>query len=282
MQRVNGVQKQIPAEESLPVPGAVVDETSELPANLLKKLKAPLPVEAVSPNPERPGLSVIKVIYIVERLNDIFGLNGWRVRNDVIEGGRMVVVKATLTVAKFGISIEQYGGNDNPDRGDAYKGACTDALSKCASYLGVGMDVYKGLYSPRLSDDAELKTTRGQTARHARVQQGPAGDGLTEGNMAGRFTALRGVLGDECYCELLARRGYREVVDIPNLGKGREVYRLLLGAFRERFAQLRRTLGQGMYEQVLRDLRLRPTARLTPEQAVRVYKSMEQAARIEQ
>ena len=39
------------------------------------------------------------------------------------------------------IAIEQFGGNDNPDRGDAYKGACTDALSKCASYLGIGMDV---------------------------------------------------------------------------------------------------------------------------------------------
>jgi hypothetical protein len=54
-------------------------------------------------------------------------------------------VRATLAIPKYGIAIEQFGGNDNPDRGDAYKGACTDALSKCASYLGIGMDVYKGL-----------------------------------------------------------------------------------------------------------------------------------------
>ena len=45
----------------------------------------------------------------------------------------------------------------NPDPvADAYKGACTDALSKCASYLGIGMDVYKGLYeNPALENRRE-------------------------------------------------------------------------------------------------------------------------------
>src|SRR5205085_8066704 len=85
-------------------------------------------------------------IFVVERLNDVFGLNGWKVVNEVVESGQMVVVKATLTVPKYGITVEQFGGNNNFDRGEAYKGACTDALSKCASYLGVGMDVYKGLH----------------------------------------------------------------------------------------------------------------------------------------
>jgi hypothetical protein len=79
---------------------------------------------------------VIKVIYVVERLNDVFGLNGWHVDNEIVETGRMVVVRATLSIPRYSIAIEQFGGNDNPDRGDAYKGACTDALSKCASYLG--------------------------------------------------------------------------------------------------------------------------------------------------
>src|ERR1700692_1453965 len=109
MQKPNGVETL--HEECAPAgPHSVpVAEHKALPADLLERLKAPLPAEAVSPNPERPGLSVIKVIYVVERLNDVFGLNGWHVRNDVVEGGRMVVVKATLTVAKFGIWVEQYG-----------------------------------------------------------------------------------------------------------------------------------------------------------------------------
>ncbi len=55
----------------------------------------------------------------------------------------MKVVKLTFTVADDDIHIEQFGGNDNPDAGDAYKGAMTDALTKVGSYLGIGMDVWK-------------------------------------------------------------------------------------------------------------------------------------------
>jgi hypothetical protein len=276
MQQVNGVQKHSADGEMPGSFGTPLDELHELPGELLGKLKAPLPPEAVSPIPERPGLSAIKVIYVVERLNDVFGLNGWRVRNDVVESGRMVVVKATLTAPTFGISIEQYGGNDNPDRGDAYKGACTDALSKCASYLGVGMDVYKGLHDPRMRGGAGSETHRAQPPRHTQVRNPPA-DGLTMGNMAGRFTALRGVLGERPYRDLLDRHGYKDVIDIPSVDKGRESYRLLLGSFRERFAEVKRTIGQAEYEQIMRDMRFSPKARLTPEQAIRVFNRLEKA-----
>jgi hypothetical protein len=145
MQKVNGADTSHEESASVMQQTAPAADRKTLPADVLEKLKAPLPPEAVSPNPDRPGLSVIKVIYAVERLNEVFGLNGWRVVNQVVERGKMVVIKATVTIPEYGLVIEQYGGNDNPDRGDTYKGACTDALSKCASYLGVGMDVYKGL-----------------------------------------------------------------------------------------------------------------------------------------
>lgn len=118
----------------------------QITPEMLAKLKAPLPQEAVSPHPTKPYLSTIKVIYVTERLNDVFGLAGWHVNNEVVESqGEMVVVKSTFTASEYGIEIEQFGGNDNKDRGDAYKGACTDALSKIGSYLYIGMDVYKGL-----------------------------------------------------------------------------------------------------------------------------------------
>jgi hypothetical protein len=145
MDRVNGTAAAVADDVlSLPDPEARAPR-KELPPDLLERLKAPLPPQAVSPNPERPGLSAIKVIYVVERLNEVFGLNGWHIANEVVEKGAMVVVKGTLTIDDYGIRVEQYGGNANPDRGDAYKGASTDALSKCASYIGIGMDVYKGL-----------------------------------------------------------------------------------------------------------------------------------------
>ena len=38
---------------------------------------------------------------------------------------------------------ETYGGNDNADLGDAYKGAVTDALTKIGSWLGIGAHVWK-------------------------------------------------------------------------------------------------------------------------------------------
>src|ERR1700732_868714 len=149
MQPVNGVDQAHDAATISSPPTEHSEDLPQLPEDLKVKLKEPLPREAVSPNPQKPGLSGIKVIYVVERLNDVFGLNGWHIDNEIVETGRMVVVRATLAIPKYGIAIEQFGGNDNPDRGDAYKGACTDALSKCASYLGIGMEVYKGLADNR-------------------------------------------------------------------------------------------------------------------------------------
>ena len=224
--------------------------TVQLPEDVKVKLKEPLPREAVSPNPQKPGLSVIKVIYVVERLNEVFGLNGWHVDNEVVETGRMVVVRATLSIPRYAIAIEQFGGNDNPDRGDAYKGACTDALSKCASYLGIGMDVYKGLYEQPGAGppDGASSATRAPAPTARSTQNGAQSSGapptgLTSRNMASRFSSLRTVLGAREYSEILGRHGFREVTGIPSLEKAREVYRVLLDAFRIRFGETRKALG---------------------------------------
>jgi len=286
MQKVNGVESSqedgaSPAPHSMP--GA---EQKSLPTDLLERLKAPLPPEAVSPNPERPGLSVIKVIYVVERLNDVFGLNGWHVVNQVVESGRMVVVKATVTIPEYGIVIEQYGGNDNPDRGDAYKGACTDALSKCASYLGVGMDVYKGLRDERLKNGQNGQNGNGSGNHRTNPPHPQAGDrtganngrpeptGLTTKNMVERFATMRTIIGAKEYAAILAANGYRDVTNIPTLEKARDVYRALVEMFRARYREARLALGEAEYAKILRELRFSPKARLSPEQAVRVFNYM--------
>ncbi len=131
-----------------------------IPDAVIAILRRPLPPEAIKPHPTKSYLSSIKAIYCVERLNEAFGLNGWKIRNEIVEiadfkrmikgnetTGTMIVMKSFLTVPEYGIEIEAYGGNDNEDRGDAYKGACTDALTKACSYIYIGMDVYKGLGS---------------------------------------------------------------------------------------------------------------------------------------
>ena len=283
MQTVNGVDRASPGAAAPPP----VTETSagavQLPEDVKVKLKEPLPREAVSPNLQKPGLSVIKVIYVVERLNEVFGLNGWHVDNEVVETGRMVVVRATLSIPRYAIAIEQFGGNDNPDRGDAYKGACTDALSKCASYLGIGMDVYKGLYEqtgagPRNGAGSEARTPAqsATSATNGAQSSGMPPTGLTSRNMAARFSRMRTVLGAREYSEILGRHGFREVTGIPSLERAREVYRVLLDAFRIRFGETRKALGSPEYTKILRELRLHPKAKLNPDQAVRVFNRMEE------
>lgn len=281
MQKVNGAESS--QERSTPVaPGAAVAASHNgLPPEVLEKLKTPLPPEAVSPNPERPGLSVIKVIYVVERLNDVFGLNGWRVVNQVVESGRMVVVKATVTIPEYGIAIEQYGGNDNPDRGDAYKGACTDALSKCASYLGIGMDVYKGLRDERLKAapssngcQTTAPTTEPGLRRAAANNARPEPTGLTTKNMAERFATMRRIIGAQEYETILSASGYRDVTNIPNLERARDAYRALVNVFRSRYRDARVALGETEYAKILREFRFSPKAKLSPEQAVLVFNFM--------
>lgn len=119
----------------------------QLTTSQIEKLKEPLPKEAVKPHPTKNYLSSIKAIYVVERLNEVFGLGGWFARNEIVkEEGKWVVVRSTFEAPEYGIVIPDiFGGNDNADLGDAYKGACTDALTKIGSYLYIGMDVYKGL-----------------------------------------------------------------------------------------------------------------------------------------
>ena len=113
----------------------------------IEKLKAPLPAEAVKPHPTKTYLSSIKAIYVIERLNEVFGLGGWFVNNEFVkQDGKWVVVKSTFQAPEYNITIPDiFGGNDNSDLGDAFKGACTDALTKIGSYLYIGMDVFKGL-----------------------------------------------------------------------------------------------------------------------------------------
>jgi hypothetical protein len=117
----------------------------EITLEMRTKLRKPLPPESIQQHPTKKFLSTIKAIYVVERINDVFGVGNWTIKHEIIESDKMIVVKGTFSVAGYEISIEQFGGNDNVDRGDAYKGACTDALTKIGSYLEIGIDVFKGL-----------------------------------------------------------------------------------------------------------------------------------------
>ena len=140
-------------------------ETKQVTQEMREQLRKPLPNEAVHQHPTKKFLSTIKAIYVVERLNDVFGIGGWRWETNFIERQeKMVVVKSTLSIPEYNIFLECFGGNDNVDLGDAYKGASTDGLTKLGSYLEIGIDVFKGLHTGNIKATTD-KTIEKQTLK---------------------------------------------------------------------------------------------------------------------
>lgn len=135
---------------------------------LRSELYAPLPSEAIKPHPTKTFLSTIKPIYVTDRLNEVFGIGNWQLRteNILIKDNGTVVNKVTFTVPEYNIYYECFGGNDNGgdgskgfDLGDAFKGATTDGLTKICSYLGIGIDVFKGKHDNRIVKPAPAPNT---------------------------------------------------------------------------------------------------------------------------
>lgn len=125
----------------------------------LAKIAEPLPPEAIAAHPRMAGLSTIKGIFVTERLNEVFGVGAWVVKTDLsspistvhttTNAGRerieyTAVAKTIFTVPAHEIYYECIASSTNSDPGDAAKGATTDAITKIASWIGIGIDVYKG------------------------------------------------------------------------------------------------------------------------------------------
>jgi hypothetical protein len=128
------------------------------------RLSKPLDKGAIKQHPTKSFLSTIKSIYVVERLNDVFGVMGWDFEHEVVgiydnttfdrDGNEAkkrpyVVVAGRIYVREFDLYTPiQYGGHEIDDKGtdpaDGFKSAVTDAMSKCASLLEIGIQVFKG------------------------------------------------------------------------------------------------------------------------------------------
>ena len=150
----------------------------KIPEEIRKQLREPLPEDAVKPHPTKTYLSTIKAIYVTERINDVFGLGSWTLKSEVIERiEKFVVVKAVLEIPDYGFYGEAYGGNDNADIGDAYKGATTDALTKIAGQqLEIGIDVFKGLATEKKTGQQTSRKPLPQATRSTRAATPPESD----------------------------------------------------------------------------------------------------------
>jgi hypothetical protein len=118
-------------------------------------LKAPFPLEAISTDKSRGfALTSLKAQYIVERMNDVLGIDGWQlvgeyesVENEgVLYKGELHIKIGEQWSSKQALGFSKF--ENKKHIGDIYKSSRTDALSKSASYIGVGNEVFKGNVSP--------------------------------------------------------------------------------------------------------------------------------------
>ncbi|MCA9796403.1 MAG: hypothetical protein KC910_31565 [Candidatus Eremiobacteraeota bacterium] len=173
-------------------------------------LRAAFPAEALSADNSRGfELTSIKAAFIIERLNEVFGPCGcgWRYVHspfEMIEGEVVTEVALQFRVVDGGCDpvvwdaqarnwafapdsgawawpIYSPGGR-RPGKGnapitDARKGAVTDGLTKAASMIGVGQDVFKGLVRTgqapqKASERAHPARTTQQPATNRKAPQG--------------------------------------------------------------------------------------------------------------
>ena len=152
-------------------------EIKTIDDDMVGKLKAPLPAEAVTQHPTKTYLSSIKAIYVLERLNEVFWTGTWTIKTDQIwqEKEWMVVVKVIFEIPAYWVYYECFGWNDNWweknknfDLWDAYKWATTDAITKICSYIGIWMDVFKGKqkWTWKANTDTKPKVWYNDTKKH--------------------------------------------------------------------------------------------------------------------
>jgi hypothetical protein len=136
--------------------------------DIYNKLKADFPQEALKADISRgrgnPFTSV-SAQYIVERLNEVLGIDGWSFTGDfekteegVLFFGALGIRMSTVTPSAVmadgpgegrwhvveGVGFSAHKRNV----GDCFKSARTDALSKAASLLGIANEVFKGNVPP--------------------------------------------------------------------------------------------------------------------------------------
>jgi len=135
----------------------MLDHPVKLPPvslEMREKLRAGFPDEAYKAHENKTYLTTLKAAYVMERLNDVFGIGRWTLNHkvEIAENG-YVLMSGRLETLDYDCHIpRQYGGHKTQGTGvelaDGYKSAITDILSKSASYLEIGIEMFKGNISP--------------------------------------------------------------------------------------------------------------------------------------
>lgn len=160
--------------------------TDEKRNEIYMKLSAPFPEDAVQRSDGKTtgkgySTSGIGYQFIVNRINEILGIGGFRVsRTMSIREGRTSTDRPSFeAVAEVKLELGEWidghfvpfadaigdGGNTSTSEIDARKGAFTNGLKRAAALMGVGRQAYEG----RLDDDINLpEQPRPEAARAER------------------------------------------------------------------------------------------------------------------
>ncbi|TSE03354.1 hypothetical protein [Aquimarina algiphila] len=123
---------------------------TKITKEMRETLRGDFPEEAYKSHPTKTFLTTLKAMYITERLNDVFGIGRWTVNHSVVERNEnYVLVEAEFQSLDYEVIVpKQYGGHTttgkNTEIADGFKSAVTDATSKIASYLEIGIEMFKG------------------------------------------------------------------------------------------------------------------------------------------
>lgn len=131
---------------------ALVIQQIDLAPMQKRAVYMPTPSQFIKQRKIRGGgmANYVETGYVIARLNEAFSPIGWdfEVVEQIIEP-KEVVVKGKLTIKDYktgySISKTQYGTKERyavVPLGDALKACASDCLKKCASLLGIALDVY--------------------------------------------------------------------------------------------------------------------------------------------
>lgn len=135
----------------------MIEDAGPAIQDLYQQLRVDLPEQCYELDDSRGfPLTGIKAAYVVERLNQVFGLcgHGWYYtlpKFEIIDPFVLVHLELYWRFnGSWSKPVLTAGGTRivKGRIGDAAKGAMTDALKKAASLLGVGHVCYKGLKNP--------------------------------------------------------------------------------------------------------------------------------------
>lgn len=177
-------------------------EKNKLSQDQLELLERPLPPEALKPHPTKKDssgapMTTIKAIFVIDRLNQVFGVGGWNLRTTYLSHDKIVrmtqaqkerteyisAIHTEFSVPNYGIHLECVAGSTNDDLGDSLKGGTTDGITKIASYLGIGAHIWRGETPKRTAPPATAKQPAAKPATPKEEKEAPLPAANPKGGM---------------------------------------------------------------------------------------------------